>query len=274
MPRRDRWNTWPSYPESRPIPVEGGLATSRQRGAMAERWWSQRFVAVLESYGLGGRMQRGRAYARKGQVVSLEVSAGELRAAVQGSRATPYAVTVRYPVPTPAQWTAVEAAMAGRAGFVADLLDGEVPAALEEVFADADVALLPPSWPSLDAACSCPDWGNPCKHLAAALYLFADRLDADPWLLLAWRGREREDLLAAVLPAGGGAAMERDPRLPIWWPIPAGAGAPATTDLQVDDTPADPPDAVLRRLPPLPVAVAGIPVLDVVAPIYPAVSSG
>jgi hypothetical protein len=274
MPRRNPWNTWASYPESRPIPVEGGLATSKQRGAMADRWWSQRFVAVLESYGLGGRMQRGRAYARKGQVVSLEVAPGELRAEVQGSRVTPYAIVVRYPVPTPAQWAAVETAMTGRAGFVADLLDGEVPPALEAVFADAGVTLLPPSWPSLHAACSCPDWGNPCKHLAAALYLFADRLDADPWLLLTWRGRRREDLLAAVLPAAGGTAPVPDPRLPVWWPVPAGAAAPAGADVRVDGTPADPPDAVLRRLPNLPVEVAGNPVLAALAAVYPAVASG
>ena len=87
----------PWFEPSVPRPVEGGLATSKQRGAMAATWWSQRFVQVLESYGLGARMQRGRRYARQGQVISLDVEAGLVTARVQGSRATPYRVEIAWP---------------------------------------------------------------------------------------------------------------------------------------------------------------------------------
>ena len=80
---RDQWQT---YGPSTPIAVEGGLSTSKVRGAMAESWWSKRFVEVLESFGLGGRMQRGRTYARKGQIISLEINPGLLVAQVQGSQ--------------------------------------------------------------------------------------------------------------------------------------------------------------------------------------------
>lgn len=63
-----RWDDpWQRFPPSVPLPVQGGGATSRQRGPMATMWWSRRFVEVLESYGLGARMQRGRRYARTGQ---------------------------------------------------------------------------------------------------------------------------------------------------------------------------------------------------------------
>src|SRR5512144_533674 len=127
--RRGPWSE-PSVPR----PVEGGLVTSKQRGAMAATWWSQRFVQVLESYGLGARMQRGRRYARQGQVITLDVDAGLLIAEVQGSRAEPYRVTINWPALEPPAWTSVASAFALRAGFVARLLAGEVPPDLETVF--------------------------------------------------------------------------------------------------------------------------------------------
>ena len=110
---RRRWDDpWQRYPESVPLPAEGGMATSKQRGAMASSWWSRRFVDVLESYGLGSRMQRGRRYARSGQVVSFDVQAGMVVAQVQGSRRTPYVVTVGAAPPTAQQWASVDAALA------------------------------------------------------------------------------------------------------------------------------------------------------------------
>lgn len=82
-------STW-YPPPSRPRPVEGGIKARSTRGAIAQTWWSERFIAVLEDIGLGNRLQRGRSYARKGQVISLQVDAGLVTALVQGSRARPY----------------------------------------------------------------------------------------------------------------------------------------------------------------------------------------
>ena len=254
-PRNDR--SWQTFGPSTPIAVKGGLSTSRPRGAMAESWWSQRFVAVLESYGLGGRMQRGRTYARKGQVISLETNPGLLVALVQGSRATPYVVTVRATEPTSVQWSHLDAAMQARVGFAATLLAGEVPMDLEEAFRSAGVALFPASWRDVKSTCSCPDHENPCKHIAAVLYLFADRLDGDPWLLLAWRGRTREQVLAhlhVVETSGGGAAAAASAVAP-WWPLvpgavgggPAGDGAGRLFVVPMVDLPDD-PGRVLDRL--------------------------
>jgi uncharacterized Zn finger protein len=69
-----------------PIRVEGGLKARSARGAIGESWWSKRFLAVLESFALGTRLTRGRAYARKGQVLSVDVGPGKVTASVQGSR--------------------------------------------------------------------------------------------------------------------------------------------------------------------------------------------
>ncbi len=256
-----RWDDpWQRYPASVPLPAEGGLATSRQRGAMAATWWSRRFVEVLESYGLGTRMQRGRRYARTGQVLSLDVSAATIAAQVQGSRRTPYLVTISLPEPAPKQWKAIDAAMRAKVGFVARLLAGEVPPDLEEVFGASGVALFPRTWKELRARCSCPDWENPCKHIAAVLYVFADQLDTDPWLLLAWRGRTREEILDPLRASGRQDATDE---VAPWWPF-IGSTMPQPGDLPPpasDARPADPdhPDAVLEGLDVLDVTVAGAP---------------
>src|SRR4051812_26366774 len=119
---------WYRYPESVPRPAIGGLATSKPRGRpMAETWWSQRFTSVLESYGLGGRMQRGRRYARRGQVLDLGVGSGVIASHVQGSRVTPYVVTISLQAPTAAQWEKIDDAIGAKVGFAARLLAGDVP---------------------------------------------------------------------------------------------------------------------------------------------------
>lgn len=272
-----RWDDpWQRYPASVPLPAEGGLVTSRQRGAMAATWWSRRFVAVLESYGLGTRMQRGRRYARQGQVLSLDVHTATIAAQVQGSRRTPYLVTVSLPEPAPKQWNAIDAAMRAKVGFVARLLAGEVPPDLEEVFGASGVALFPRTWKELRTRCSCPDWENPCKHIAAVLYVFADQLDTDPWLLLAWRGRTRDELLDPLRgsPAAGAGAEEVAP----WWPF-TGATMPQRGDLPPaagEVQPADPAHAgaVLDGLAVLDVTVAGVPFREAVRVVYDRLTAG
>lgn len=269
----DRWDDpWRTFPASTPLKVEGGLATTRQRGAMAQSWWSQRFVEVLESYGLGGRMQRGRRYARIGQTVSLDISVGLLAAQVQGSRPKPYLVTVAVPPPSPEQWRVVDAALASRVGLAAHLTAGEVPPELEEVFAQAGAPLFPARWADLSARCSCPDTANPCKHIAAVLYLFADRLDEDPWLLLEWRGRDRAAVLAALgLGASGATVDEVAP----WWPLrPGESPAQSGSAQDVAAMPPADPDAVLRRLADLDVQAWHEPATTSLAALYRAALGG
>lgn len=258
---------WTRYRPSVPLAAEGGIPTSKRRGAMAESWWSRRFTDVLESYGLGGRMQRGRRYARSGQVLDLDVRAGVIAAQVQGSRRTPYLVTVTCAEPTPAQWKRIDKAMRAKVGFVATLLGGEVPHELEEVFDGVGVGLFPARWSDLRASCSCPDWGNPCKHVAAVLYVFADQLDSDPWLVLAFRGRSREQVLASLgPPRPAGAPTEVAP----WWPFALGPLPPIRESELSGGAVADAerPDAVLDGLEPLDVGIGGTPFVEMLRPLY------
>jgi uncharacterized Zn finger protein len=143
-------------------------------------------------------LQRGRAYARQGQVLELEVGAYEVTAKVQGSQARAYRVTLGIDVISGPDWEDIEQALASRAIFRARLLAGEMPPEIEEVFSEFGVPLFPESAGNLHLMCSCPDWGDPCKHAAAALYVLAEAFDDDPFLILAWNGRTKEQLLTAL----------------------------------------------------------------------------
>ena len=201
-----------------PIEVEGGIKARSKRGAIGEQWWSRRFVEVLESFGMSGRLARGRHYARRGQVLEFELGHGVVRARVQGSRPMPYQARIGVLPLTSAQWRRVIEALRGQALFRAKLLAGEMPHEIEQVFADCGTPLFPRSARDLDLFCSCPDWEVPCKHLAAVCYVLAERFDDDPFGMLAWRGRDRADLLAALRgPAAGRAgpaAHRRGPAPP------------------------------------------------------------
>ncbi|GAB3522165.1 SWIM zinc finger family protein [Phytohabitans suffuscus] len=206
--------------------VEGGLKARSTRGAIGESWWSQRFLAVLETLAIGSRLTRGRSYARKGQVLSLTVAPGEVTASVQGSRDAPYEVSIglaRFPA---AVWARVEEALAGQAIYSARLLAGDVPPDLEQLFAALDAPLFPQAVADLRMRCTCPDHAVPCKHLAAAFYLLAEEFDGDPFQILHWRGRSRDDLLSRLrlLRAGGATGSTRRPT-PARPPAPVGAAA-------------------------------------------------
>ncbi len=186
------------FPPSTPRRVEGGLKTRNERGAIGETWWSRRWLSVLESFDLGTRLTRGRSYARQGQVLSILVEPGIVKAKVQGSQARPYNVAIKLKAFSAMQWDKVIEAMAGQALFAAKLLAGEMPQNIEEAFTQAGVTLFPASATELETNCSCPDASNPCKHIAAVYYILADQFDADPFLIFKLRGRSKEAIIEAL----------------------------------------------------------------------------
>jgi uncharacterized Zn finger protein len=211
-----RWSGFP--PPAAPRRVDGGVVARSTRGHIGEQWWSRRFVEVMESFALGSRLTRGRSYARKGQVVSLDVGSGEVRASVQGTRRTPYRVSIALAPFPKLVWAKLEVALAEQAIHSARLLAGEMPAELEDVLAAAGAPLFPQRASELTMACSCPDVAVPCKHIAATIYLLAESFDEDPFRILAWRGRERDALLARLRELRGSEASET--------PDAGSAGAP------------------------------------------------
>ncbi|SCL70555.1 SWIM zinc finger family protein [Micromonospora chersina] len=207
-----------------PRRVEGGLKARSTRGAIGSSWWSRRFLEVLESFALGTRLTRGRAYARRGQVLRLDVAPGLVTASVQGSRPDPYPVRIGLAAHPDEVWERIEAELAGQAFFSARLLAGDLPAELEELFAAAGAPLFPGAVGELAQHCGCPDFAVPCKHLAATFYLLAEAFDADPFQLLHWRGRARGELLDRLRTLRGAASPGGPAAAPDGPAVPADAG--------------------------------------------------
>ena len=244
----------------RPLRVAGGLTARSTRGGIGEQWWSQRFVAVLESFALGTRLTRGRSYARQGQVLSLDVEPGVVTASVQGSRRTPYAVRIGFAALPSLAWAKVEVALAEEALCSAQLLAGEMPAELEELMAAAGARLFPERLADLRMSCSCPDSAVPCKHLAATFYLLAESFDDDPFRILHWRGRARDELLGRLRELRGGSGEAPAPVVRRAGAAAVLEGVVRTPGVLLPPLPVHPElpaDLLLRQLPDPPAALGG-----------------
>jgi len=184
-----------------------GLKSRTTRGAFAENWWAKRWINVLESYGLGTRLQRGRSYARMGQVVSLTIDTGRVRAKVQGSRPKPYQVLIEVKPLNDEEWERALDAISEQAIFTAQLLDGTMPQEIESAFEQAHVGLFPAHVRDIVTECNCPDMANPCKHIAAVYYLLGEHFDQDPFLIFTMRGKTRQQIIEALRQRRAAATM-------------------------------------------------------------------
>ena len=184
-----------NYEYTKPIEVRGGIRAGSKRGSFGASWWARRWTRTLEEFQLGGRLNRGRSYARKGQVISLDIQQGGVTAKVQGSRKRPYDVSITVQTISPQEWEHVQAAMSEQPIIAASLLSGRMPDNIEETFTAVGLSMFPNRRDDLETDCSCPDWSNPCKHIAAVYLLLGEEFDRDPFLIFRMRGMDREDLL-------------------------------------------------------------------------------
>jgi uncharacterized Zn finger protein len=194
------WYRFPRAPKK--PPPEHGIKMKKA----GSTWWGQRWIAALEQVlrGDAGRLARGRTYARAGRTHDLVIEGGTVRAKVTGSRATPYEVEMHVRQLSADVWSAAIAGMAAKAQFSAELLAAEMPRDIDEVFRAAGASLFPARRSDLQTQCSCPDWGDPCKHVAATHYVLGEALDRDPFLLFELRGRSKAQVLEEVRAARGG----------------------------------------------------------------------
>jgi uncharacterized Zn finger protein len=199
----NRYHDWDEHDVTaweprQPRKAKGGIKAISTRGDFGKNWWSRRWIQALEQITDLRRLQRGRTYARAGQVLKIEEREGGIEALVQGTRPRPYKVTIRLTPLTPRQWEKVLDVLADQAVFAAQLLAGEMPPNIEEAFATAGVNLFPTARGDLFTSCSCPDKANPCKHIAAAHYILGERFDEDPFLLFRMRGRSQDQILEGL----------------------------------------------------------------------------
>jgi uncharacterized Zn finger protein len=189
---------WNYYRADQPIRVKDGIKAKSERGEIGSTWWSKRWIKTLESFSMGTRLTRGRSYARQGQVISIDIEPGIVKAKVQGSMPKPYNVKIRLKPLSDSNWEKISDAMASQAFFAAKLLAGEMPTNIEEAFHAVHLSLFPTALSDLETDCSCPDWANPCKHIAAVYYLLAERFDEDPFLIFKLRGRTKEQIIQTL----------------------------------------------------------------------------
>jgi uncharacterized Zn finger protein len=181
-------------------------------------WWSQRFVSAIEQFTDSGRLSRGRSYARGNKVKSFTIKEGVVTAQVRGSvnpyfgvyKEPLYTTSIEFSAISEAKWNAAIGLIASKAGFLSKLMMNEIPENIEDPFETLGIHLLPKTRSDLNTHCSCPDYSNPCKHIAGVYYLVAAELDRDPYLLFELRGMSRQKFQAALeaTPLGKALAQE------------------------------------------------------------------
>ena len=162
------------------------------------QWWVQRWLELLDSYRFKKRLERARNYAREGHVLSMEFNNAEVIAKVQGSEAEPYQVLLNLDPFTDEDWYHIIDTLAEKAIYSAQLLAGQMPESIEQVFIKNGLNLFPYTLTDIRSRCSCPDKANPCKHIGAVYYQLGDRLSEDPFVMFRLRGRSKIQLLAAL----------------------------------------------------------------------------
>jgi uncharacterized Zn finger protein len=123
-----------------------------------------------------------------------------------------------------AEWERVLDTISEQAIFAAQLLDGTMPQEIETIFESAGVSLFPASARDILTECSCPDYANPCKHIAAVYYLLGEQFDLDPFLIFAMRGRSKEQIIEALRnrrAAVAGESGEGDESIETAPPVPS-----------------------------------------------------
>ena len=163
---------------------------------IAKSFWGKAWCDNLERYSdFANRLPRGRTYVGNGSVVDLQIARGKVEAMVSGSEI--YRVKVDIAVAAPARWTAICQDCAGSVGSLVELLQGKLSKnVMERVCREADGLFPTPA--EIKMSCSCPDWADMCKHVAATLYGVGARLDSDPDLLFTLRGVDRAELISTV----------------------------------------------------------------------------
>jgi uncharacterized Zn finger protein len=171
-----------------PVTIEGRT--------VAKSFWGNAWCTNLERYSdFTNRLPRGRTYVRNGSVVDLQVAKGEVVAFVSGSEL--YEIKIGIAPVARRHWKSICRDCSGTIDSLVELLQGRLAkGVMDRVCREGDG--LFPSPDDITLSCSCPDWADMCKHVAAVLYGIGARLDEQPRLLFVLRGVDENDLLASA----------------------------------------------------------------------------
>jgi len=160
---------------------------------IADTFWGEAWCNHLEAFSdFANRLPRGRTYVRNGSVCHLDIGKGEITAIVSGSEM--YDVCVSIAALPKAKWSSLKSRCGGQVGSLLELLQGRLSSHVMEIVTDKAGGLFPlPK--EIKFECSCPDWADMCKHVAAVLYGVGARLDERPELLFLLRGVDHAELV-------------------------------------------------------------------------------
>lgn len=155
-------------------------------------FWGRSWCRHLEGYSdYEFRLPRGRSYLRNGRVYNLSIDSGAVSASVVGSSL--YEVLVRVAPLDAESWQRIQTECAGGVGSLLDLLAGRLGPGVMEVICNRDTGIFPAPR-EIRMSCTCPDWADMCKHVAAVMYGVGVRFDSDPALFFKLRGVDPLDL--------------------------------------------------------------------------------
>src|SRR6202042_149635 len=173
--------------------VSPGIVEGR---TIVKTFWGKAWCDNLERYSdFANRLPRGRSYVRNGSVIDLQIASGEIKALVSGSEI--YEVAVKVAPVTKARWRSICKDCAGAIDSLIELLQGRLSTGVMERICLPNSGLFP-SPKEIKLSCSCPDWAEMCKHVAAVLYGIGARLDQQPELLFRLHGVDEKQLIATA----------------------------------------------------------------------------
>jgi uncharacterized Zn finger protein len=171
-----------------PVTIEGRT--------IASSFWGKSWCTNLERYSdYQSRLPRGRSYVRNGAVLDLQIAKGTVAAIVAGSAL--YKITIAIAPVALSRWKSISRDCAGTVDSLVELLQGRLAKGVMDRVCRTGDGLFP-SPKEIKLSCSCPDWADMCKHVAAALYGVGARLDEQPELLFVLRGVDEKDLIAGA----------------------------------------------------------------------------
>ncbi|MBL7798492.1 MAG: DEAD/DEAH box helicase family protein [Saprospiraceae bacterium] len=174
-------------------------APGATRKAYGSTWWGKQWLQALADIDYSNRLPRGKTYANKGLAHDLELQGNTISAKVTGSQPRPYQVQITVPAFDPGTQECLVRVVTENPLFLSKLLNRELPPELNEACSAENIHIFPRRWDDLKGSCSCPDWAVPCKHMAAVLYLVANEIDKNPFVVFDLHGF---DLVAALQESG------------------------------------------------------------------------
>ncbi len=264
-----RWNSFAPYVPVAKRRAQAALALAKlnkktghsaapvllETRKIASSFWGKAWCDNLEAYSdFENRLPRGRTYVRNGSVVDLQISQGKVTARVAGSSL--YKIDIKIRPLAESLWKSIQTECAGKIDSLIELLQGRLSSSVMQIVTRLEGGLFPkPNEIELD--CSCPDWADLCKHVAASLYGVGARLDQRPELLFLLRGVDPADLISkataadAVRQAGAptDAPALTDTELTDVFGIELAGVPPPAKSAFSTHKPVDPPSPTLKKAP-------------------------